>query len=47
MINTPSYHQVVQPIYKDSAGRWKNFEKYFDPYRERLVPFCETFGYEL
>lgn len=46
-INTPSYHQVIQPIYKDAAGRWRRYEKYFTPFRKRLVPFCEAFGYEL
>ncbi len=46
-INTPSYHQVIQPIYTDAAGRWKRYEKFFTPFRKRLVPFCETFGYEL
>lgn len=46
-INTPSYHQVIQPIYKDAAGRWKRYEKFFAPYRKRLVPFCDAFGYEL
>ena len=24
-ISTPSYHQVVQPIYKNSLNRFKNF----------------------
>ena len=46
-INTPSYHQVIQPIYKDAAGRWKRYEKFFAPFRKRLVPFCDAFGYEL
>ncbi len=46
-INTPSYHQVIQPLYKDAAGRWKRYENFFAPFRKRLVPFCETFGYEL
>lgn len=46
-IATPSYHQVIQPIYKDAAGRWKRYEKFFAPFRKRLVPFCDAFGYEL
>lgn len=24
-INTPSYHQVVRPIYRSSIGRWRNY----------------------
>ena len=27
-INTPSYHQVREPIYKNSLQRWKNYETY-------------------
>ena len=46
-INTPSYSQVVQPIYKDSSGRWKHYQKYLDPYLDRLAPYCEAFGYSL
>ena len=28
-INTPSSSQVVQPLYKSSIAKWKNYEKYF------------------
>ena len=46
-IRTPSYSQVVQPIYKDAAGRWKRYEKFLKPHLGRLEPFCDTFGYSL
>ena len=45
IISTPSYHQVVQPVYKESREKWRAYEKYFKPYKDRLEPFCELFGY--
>ncbi len=45
MINTPSYHQVVRPVYTESVEKWRAYEKYFEPYKDRLEPFCELFGY--
>lgn len=46
-INTPSYHQVIKPIYKDAKDRWRHYQKYLEPYKARLAPFCEEFGYSL
>lgn len=45
IISTPSYHQVVQPIYKDSRDKWRAYEQFFAPYKERLDPFLALFGY--
>ena len=45
IISTPSYHQVVQPVYTESVEKWRAYEKYFEPYKDRLDPFCELFGY--
>lgn len=30
-VNTPSYDQVRQPLYKKSVARWKNYEKHLKP----------------
>ena len=30
-IKTASYAQVVEPIYKRSAGRWQNYRKHLEP----------------
>jgi tetratricopeptide (TPR) repeat protein len=30
-INTPSYHQVIQPIYRDALGRWRHYRKALEP----------------
>ena len=44
-INTPSYTQVVKPIYKTASYRWKNYEKYLRSYKERLEPWLNEYGY--
>ena len=43
-INTPSYHQVVNPIYKDSLNRYKNFQdiKNIEPLVQKWI---KEFGY--
>jgi tetratricopeptide (TPR) repeat protein len=45
-IKTASYAQVVQPIYKQSAGRWQNYRKHLEPVIPMLRPWIEKFGYE-
>ncbi|MDA9783652.1 tetratricopeptide repeat protein [Gammaproteobacteria bacterium] len=44
-INTPSYTQVIKPIYKTSSYRWKNYEEYLEPYKSRLAPWIREYGY--
>jgi len=44
-IKTPSYHQVVQPIYSQSAGRWTNYRKHLEPILPALEPWIAKFGY--
>lgn len=44
-INTPSYHQVVQPIYQHAMYRWKRYESHFAPVMATLQPFIDYFGY--
>jgi tetratricopeptide (TPR) repeat protein len=46
MVNTPSYADVAKPIFKQSVGRWQNYQKYFEPHLEKLEPFVKAFGYE-
>ena len=45
-INTPSYSQVVQPIYKNAKYRWLKYEKYLGKYLEQVTPWINEFGYE-
>lgn len=44
-INTPSYHQVTQPIYQHAKFRWKRYALEFEPVMPKLRPFIEYFGY--
>ena len=37
-IATPSYSQVVQPLYRSSIGRWENHADYMAPFLARLRP---------
>ncbi|HEU5399482.1 MAG TPA: sulfotransferase [Gammaproteobacteria bacterium] len=44
-INTPSYHQVVQPVYASARGRWRRYQTQLAPVLGRLRPYVEYFGY--
>ena len=46
-IKTASYAQVVEPIYKRSAGRWQNYRKHLEPVLNVLEPWVTKFGYSL
>ncbi len=46
LINTPSYNQVNQPIYKESINRWKNYESKFLECEKILNKWVEYFGYK-
>lgn len=45
IINTPSYHQVTQPIYRDARYRWKRYAVELEPVIPILRPYIERFGY--
>ena len=44
-IHTPSYSQVIQPLYKQASGRWTNYRKQMEPVLPVLQPWIEAFGY--
>ena len=44
-INTPSSSQVIQPIYKSSIDKWKNYEKYFKNSNKYLEKWKIYFKY--
>lgn len=46
LINTPSYHQVTQPIYQHARYRWKRYAEEFQPVMATLQPFIDRFGYQ-
>jgi len=44
-INTPSSSQVVQPLYKTSIDKWKNYEDYFKKSNQYLNKWINYFKY--
>ena len=44
-IATPSYSQVIKPIYGGAAGRWQRYRRYFDPVLPVLQPYVHRLGY--
>lgn len=45
IIDTPSYQQVVKPLYTTSIGRWRHYRDAMEPVREILGPWVQRFGY--
>lgn len=45
-IGTPSYAQVVQPVYASSIGRWRRYREYFEPVLPLLEPAERHWGYD-
>ena len=45
-IYTPSYQQVVQPLYTRSIGRWRNFRTQAEPHLAPLSQWVEYFAYD-
>ena len=44
-IATPSYSQVVQPIYKEAKYRWLHYEKHLRQYVAEVEPWIDEYGY--
>ncbi len=44
-INTPSSSQVIEPLYKSSIEKWKNYEKYFEDCHQYLDKWVRYFDY--
>jgi tetratricopeptide (TPR) repeat protein len=45
-INTPSYDQVIQPLYTGSINRWRAYETHLKPHIETVKPWIKEFGYD-
>jgi tetratricopeptide (TPR) repeat protein len=45
LIRTPSYAQVVKPIYGEAVERWKSYRAHLEPFLGRLRPYIKAFGY--
>jgi tetratricopeptide (TPR) repeat protein len=46
LVRSPTYADVTKPVFKTAVGRWRNYQKYLEPYLQRLEPFVKAFGYE-
>jgi hypothetical protein len=44
-VRSPTYAEVTQPVYRTALDRWRNYESYLEPHREKLAPFLAAFGY--
>jgi hypothetical protein len=45
-ISTPSYSQVVQPIYRDAKYRWLDYRKYLEQFLGQVKPWISQFRYD-
>ena len=46
-IRTPSYDQVIQPIYKSSVYRWKNYTNELSKITLKIDKWCKYFDYKI
>jgi hypothetical protein len=46
LVRSPTYADVTKPVFKGSVGRWRNYQRYFEPLQEKLEPFVRAFGYD-
>jgi tetratricopeptide (TPR) repeat protein len=46
VVGSPTYEAVRQPLYTRAIGRWKNYEKFLEPYLPILEPSVKAFGYD-
>ena len=45
--STPSYSQVIEPIYKTASYRWEKYRKPLEKYFVKIDKWTTKFGYEL
>ncbi len=46
-VSTPSYHQIVNPIYQHSKYRWRSYKPYLQAMAQYLDKWCLDFDYEI
>ena len=44
-VKSPSYADVLKPVYRTAIGRWRSYEKYLEPHLAGLQRFVGAFGY--
>ena len=47
IISTPSYSQVIEPLYKTASYRWEKYRKSLEKYFVKIEKWTTKFGYEL
>ena len=45
-IRTPSYQQVVKPIYNSSKFKWKNYKKHLEEIRPQIEKWIKYYNYD-
>ncbi len=45
-ISTPSFEAVTEKVHTRAVARWRNYEKYIQPFMHDLMPFIKEFGYD-
>ena len=45
LVRSPTYEAVTKPVHNKAIGRWKNYEKHFEPVLPILDPYVGEFGY--
>lgn len=46
LVRSPTYADVTKPVFKRAVGRWRNYQKYLEPFLGKLEPFVKAFDYE-
>jgi tetratricopeptide (TPR) repeat protein len=46
LVRSPTYAEVTKPVFKTAIGRWRHYQKYLEPYLDKLAPFVKKFGYD-
>ena len=44
-INSPTYAEARKPVYRTAIGRWRNYDKYLEPYMSGLEPLLKEWNY--
>jgi len=45
-VRSPTYAEVTRPLFKTAIGRWRNYQRYLEPFQKKLSPFVTAYGYE-
>jgi tetratricopeptide (TPR) repeat protein len=45
-VRSPTYSDVTKKVFKTAVGRWRNYQKYFEPHLAKLEPLARALGYE-